>query len=202
MLIDESADAVRSSGRATGPPEAVMLVFRRVDFGSAAPRPAFEEMTVAEQARAGAERSSTLRRIYGPWRPQSFARRQPAWGLKEPLTRPVPAGESAVAGHPLPRERADVPISAPVSNCPLPTARCQLVSRWAADLGKPRACESSPNPGPLLVHDVPEPNPREADYSSMCQRTIVSEWPTIWTQLREAAGGRSERGAIQGNRAS
>jgi hypothetical protein len=26
--------------------------------------------------------------------------------------------------------------------------------------------------------------------------------PTIWTQLREAAGGRSERGAIQGNRAS
>jgi len=25
---------------------------------------------------------------------------------------------------------------------------------------------------------------------------------TIWTQLREAAGGPSERGAIQGNRAS
>jgi hypothetical protein len=31
---------------------------------------------------------------------------------------------------------------------------------------------------------------------------ILSEWTTIWTQLREAAGGRSERGAIQGNRAS
>jgi hypothetical protein len=37
------------------------------------------------------------------------------------------------------------------------------------------------------------------------QRTaarMVSGLPTIWTQLREAADGRSERGAIQGNRAS
>jgi hypothetical protein len=31
---------------------------------------------------------------------------------------------------------------------------------------------------------------------------IVSEWPTIWTQLREAADGRSERVPIQGNRVS
>jgi len=30
----------------------------------------------------------------------------------------------------------------------------------------------------------------------------TSGLPTIWTQLRDAAGGRSERGAIQGNRAS
>jgi len=33
-------------------------------------------------------------------------------------------------------------------------------------------------------------------------RVIPKRWATIWTQLREAAGGRSERGAIEGNRAS
>jgi len=30
----------------------------------------------------------------------------------------------------------------------------------------------------------------------------LSDYPTIWIQLREAAGGRSERGAIQWNRVS
>ncbi len=47
----------------TGHPEAVMLVFRRAEFGSAAPRPAFEEVAVVQQARAGAQPSSTLRRV-------------------------------------------------------------------------------------------------------------------------------------------
>jgi hypothetical protein len=37
------------------------------------------------------------------------------------------------------------------------------------------------------------------DYTAML---IPSGMPAIWTQLREAAGGRYERGAIQGNRAS
>jgi len=32
-------------------------------------------------------------------------------------------------------------------------------------------------------------------------RLLGFESPTIWTQLLEAAGGRSEHGAIQGNRA-
>ena len=49
--------------RTTRQPEAVMVVFRRVDFGSAAPRPAFEQVAVVEQARAGAQPSSTLRRV-------------------------------------------------------------------------------------------------------------------------------------------
>jgi len=38
------------TGRMTSHPEAVMVVFRRVDFGSAAPRPAFDQMAVVEQA--------------------------------------------------------------------------------------------------------------------------------------------------------
>lgn len=47
------------------------------------------------------------------------------------------------------------------AHCPLPTAHCLLQV-----------------PPPLVTH-VPEPNPREADYSSSCQRTIVPEWLTI-----------------------
>jgi hypothetical protein len=34
------------------------------------------------------------------------------------------------------------------------------------------------------------------------ERLMTSGWPGIWTQLREAAGGRFERGAFQENRAS
>jgi len=69
-----------------------------------------------------------------------------AWGLKEPLTRPAPPGENAVAVHPprflgsdgphrgpeigLPWERAGFPTSTrvqlPTAHCLLPTAFCFL----------------------------------------------------------------------------
>ena len=40
-----------------------------------------------------------------------------------PLTRPATAGKSAVAVHPLPRERADLP---PTAHCRLPIGHCLL----------------------------------------------------------------------------
>ena len=45
---------------------------------------------------------------------------------------------------------------------------------------------------------------RFGDYAAkwIVPPNLTSGWPTIWIQLHEAAGGRSERVAIQGNRAS
>jgi hypothetical protein len=56
------------------------------------------------------------------------------------------------------------------------------------------ASEKGLSPGCSL-----DPLVRVADYFA---KWITSGLPTIWTRLREAARGRSERAAIQGNRAS
>ena len=42
----------------------------------------------------------------------------------------------------------------------------------------------------------------EPDVVADDPKKVVERCPAIWTQLRAAAGGRSERGAFQGNRAS